>query len=164
MTEAYRPKLIEQHTSLTQSLKDLVQVASMRVREGDRDSINRQSIALQNTEAHKIFHLRDLYTKKTPNGIISTENLTSGLFVNEINLQEDGEPASYGLNINIPRDTNSVNAQTVKWILELKPEQLNQLTRDILFSQKIDQRKFSQAAQKLFDKMTNSKYFILPHW
>lgn len=133
-----------------QSIRKLQDAAKLRVRFGEIDEIKRQHVALINS--NRMIEVTDIEVAGQGRFVDSIGNLTSGLIIHEIILDENGSPIRRGLGVEVARGKTSVCLQSYDGSSRLSDEDLSQLTHRIRVGDKIEHKKYVQAVGKLHRK------------
>lgn len=134
MREEWNNERFEAPKELVEPTKLVVIAAMARVGEEKVDNLGIQRVALEDT--HRLYIVTNVGVRQTPDGVELIGNLGSGLFVNVINLDEDGSPISWG-RIQIPRTPHEVNPRRIYSLRFIQPETMATLATELTQAKKV---------------------------
>ena len=152
MTESLRKNPSETLEALIEPVQQVVKIAINKVREGEVDEVSKQKVALENVEAGKLYQIIDLRVKKTSEGVISIGDLSGGLFIREIILDENEKPVNEGLSIQAPRSEAAVNTRSIYLLRNLAPEAMDKLAKELEEAEVVSASRYQEAYDDLYGR------------
>lgn len=131
--------------------KRLVEVAMLKVREGEIDSFSRQKATFENTSAHRLFEITDVHVRKAKGKIVSVDGAGCGLFIYEIELDMTGKPIKRGLGVQIPRARDAVSVGNMYHLRTVQPSEMERLADELSTATKVPEEKYDAANNALFE-------------
>src|SRR5258708_40143479 len=134
-----RFQISEVSSDLIKPFRRVVAAAMLRLSEERRtDSYGKKHVYLK-SEENRVYEITDVNTKDTAHG----RKTSTGLFVEGIQLDENGNPTEELVPIQLPRDQRRTDAQTLFSQRGSDPTDVQRLADEIIFAGRITAKEYA---------------------
>jgi len=127
-----RMRASEASQKIVEPFRKVVEIAMRRVREGLIDDLGRQRVVLLDEAAKRIYQVTDVSVRVNKFGRVTSKGwLEGGLFIDGVQLDEEGEGVSSLVSIQIPREVSLVDKRSLYGLRGSDPEDVKRLAKEL---------------------------------
>jgi hypothetical protein len=138
-----RSRIPEAPVELVEPTKNVVREAMRLVRKGSIDSVDRQSVVVQDPQTQIHLTLMDVGVKDQDGTTVSTGSLRGGLFIYQAEVDENGEVVqNAGDGIQAPRSEDEVSQESIYLLRGIYPDAMQEVAEMLRRSKVVEGLQF----------------------